>query len=160
MFGRFLEQQIALNNIAAGAAGQKLVVKHANQEQTREPGKIEPDLLNTEENLPSDRGRDFDHHIRENRSANPAIVRRSQRDFHLLALICVVKNVPKQQGCDRQLDEGNENFFHSPKCFFQTSSERLISSAVFRGLISQTQAQSFGNSGTSFARSTSPLNGG
>src|SRR5437870_13800276 len=105
MLGRLLEKEIALNNIAAGAAGQKLVVKHADQKEARKPGQVEADLLDAEQNLPPDRGRDFDHHISEYRSAYPAIIRGSQRDFHLLALIGVVKDVPKEQRRDRQLND-------------------------------------------------------
>src|SRR6267143_6236738 len=160
VLGGFFEQQVALNNIAAGAPGQELVVKHANQKKTGETGQIEADLLDAEQNLPSYRGRNFDDQIRENRSADPSVIGGSQRDFHLLALIRIVKYVPKQCERDPELNKRDEDLFHAPKCCFQVSTERWISSAVLRGLISQTHAQSFGKSGTSFARSTSPLNGG
>ena len=41
----FFQQQIALNNIAAGAAWQKLIVEHSDQEKTDQPEKIEPNSL-------------------------------------------------------------------------------------------------------------------
>src|SRR5437870_8816716 len=91
---------------------------------------------------------------------------------HFTKLFRVVVNPVEQTNRDDELYDGKNDFLHraafascrsgsylrsgNPKCLLQTSTERLISSAVFRGLISQTQAQSFGSSGTSFSRSTSP----
>ncbi len=48
VLGGFFQQQVALNNIPTGAAGQKLIVKHADQKKTGEPGQIEADLLDAE----------------------------------------------------------------------------------------------------------------
>src|SRR5437764_15115321 len=50
----FLEQEIALNNIAACFAGAKLIVKHPDQKQAGEALDIESNLLNAKENLPTD----------------------------------------------------------------------------------------------------------
>ena len=47
-------------------------------------------------------------------------------------------------------------FFMDRSVSSRASTECWISSTVLRGLISQTQAQSLGKSGTSFKRSTSP----
>src|SRR5881397_363211 len=114
----------------------------------------------TEQSLPADGSGNFDNQIRENRSADPAVIRGRQCDFHLVALIWIMKDIPQQCERDPELHKRDHDLFHSPKRAFHFATERWISWAVFRGLISQTHAQSLGNSGTSFARSTSPLNGG
>src|SRR2546423_13495203 len=93
---------------------------------------------------------------------------------HIGQLLGIAINPNQKRDCDPELNNSENDFLHlptfersesdfrsgAPKCFCQISTERLISSAVLRGLISQIQAQSFGNSGTSFRRSTSPANGG
>jgi len=55
---------------------------------------------------------------------------------------------------------GGTAFKQSEAFSFQIATERWISSTVLRGLISQTNKQVEGRSGTNFARSTSPANGG
>src|SRR4026208_785596 len=60
---RFLEQVITFYDIAAGASRKKLVVKHANKEQTREARKTQMDLLDLQQNVPAKSGGDFDHKL-------------------------------------------------------------------------------------------------
>src|SRR5207249_7615731 len=96
----------------------------------------------------------FDDKIGEHATADPPIIGGAKRDRHFGALIRIVKDPPEHAGGDSELKNSKQNSFHSPKCFFQISTERRISSGVLRGLISQTNVQSAGRSGTSFGRST------
>src|SRR6266446_1043911 len=118
------------------------------------------DVLHAQKNLPTRGRRDFHDQINDDADGDPSVIRGAQGDAHLRAFIWVVKNPIENGDGDGQLQESDEDFFHVPKCFFQPSTERRISSAVLRGLISQTNTQSRGRSGTSFDRSTSPANGG
>ena len=56
---RFLEQVIAFHDIAARASRKKLVVKHPDEEQTREARKTQMDLLDFQQNVPAKSGGDF-----------------------------------------------------------------------------------------------------
>src|SRR6266496_3074838 len=55
----FLEQIIAFYDITARASWEKLIVKHADQEQTREAGKAQMDLLDLQQNMPAKSGGNF-----------------------------------------------------------------------------------------------------
>src|SRR5207248_2679296 len=154
------QQQIALNNITASSAGQKLVVEHADQKELGQTEKIESNALHPEQDLPPHGRCDLDRHIGANGRNHPSIVGLMQGFAHFFTLFVIVKNPPEQDYGDRDLNYRDQNLSHTPKWSFQIPTERPISSAVLRGLISQTQAQFFGNSGTSLPRSTSPVNGG
>src|SRR6266498_238645 len=60
---RFLEQVIAFHDIAAGASRKKLVVKHADTEQTREARKTQMDFLDFQQNVPAKSRGDFHHYV-------------------------------------------------------------------------------------------------
>ena len=64
---RFLEQEVALDDVAAGAAGQELIVKHSNKKKAGYARHAEMDLLHLEQNLPANGGGNFDKDVRENR---------------------------------------------------------------------------------------------
>src|ERR1700732_2400492 len=118
------------------------------------------DVLHAQKNLPT-RGRcDFHDQINDDADGDPSVIRGAQGDAHLRAFIWVMKNPIENGDGDGQLQESDEDLFHSPNCSFQIATERRISSAVLRGLISQTNKQSRGRSGTSFLRSISPAKGG
>ena len=116
-------------------------------------------LLNLEQDPPAHAGRQFDHEVTNERGDHPAVIGHPQRHRHLRALVRVVKNPEEHRDRDRDLEDSDEDFFHSPKRSFQRLTERRISSTVLRGLISQTNKQVAGRSGTSFSRSTSPAKG-
>src|SRR5437879_7153395 len=60
---RLFKQKIAFDNIAAGSAGQKLIVKHADKKQSGDAGKTEPDFLHAQQNLPAKRRKHFHQDI-------------------------------------------------------------------------------------------------
>ena len=157
---RFLEQEVRLDDVASSAAGQELIVKHSNKKKAGYARHAEIDLLHLEQNLPANSGRNFDKDVRENRRNDPRIVRRPQRFTHLGALHGIVKDPVENCNRNNELQQREQDFFHPPKRAFQVTTERRISSAVLRGLISQTNKQLGGRSGTSFSKSTSPANGG
>ena len=116
---RFLEQEVALDDVAAGAAGQELIVKHPDQEQPRDARNAQMNLLHLEQDLPADAGREFDHEVGNERGNDPAVIGHAQRDRHLRALVRIVKNPEEHRDRDRDLEDSDEDFFHSPKRSFQ-----------------------------------------
>src|SRR6267143_882052 len=100
---------------------------------------------------PQGRG-DFHHDVGQNGSRNPLVVGLANRFDHGLADGWVVKNPVEERTGDRELQDGEKDLFHSPNRSFQLATDRRISSAVLRGLISQTNKQFGGRSGTSFSR--------
>src|SRR5262249_37646342 len=70
--GSFLEQVIAFHDVAARASGEKLVVKHADKEQTREARKTEVDLLDLQQDVPAKGCSNFHNHICQDAHRNPA----------------------------------------------------------------------------------------
>ena len=121
---RFFEQEIALNNIAAGAAGEKLIVKHPDQKQADETWDIESNLLHAKENLPTDSRSDLDNDIGDDGGCNPAIVGFLQSLAHFMALLWIMKNPDQERDRDRKLQCRDKNFLHPPKRSFQILTER------------------------------------
>ena len=117
-------------------------------------------LLDLQQNVPAKGGGDFHHHVCQNAHADPAILGVADRLSHLRAPVGIVINPVKHPDRDAKLEKCDQDFFHSPKRSFQISTERRIASAVLFGLISQTNKQFVGRSGTSFSKFTSPVNGG
>ena len=93
---RFLAQRMP--------AGKELVVKHPDQKQTGQTRKAEPDLLDPEQNLPAQRGRNFHDHVSDDRSGDPAIIRVMKSLAHFLTLLVVVKYPPEQSDRDAELN--------------------------------------------------------
>src|SRR5262245_62351706 len=60
---------------------------------------------------------------------------------------------------DAHLENGDENLLHSPNRSFQIRTDWRIASAVLFGLISQTNKQFVGRSGTSLSKSIPPVKG-
>ena len=118
------QQQIALNNIAAGPAGQKLIVEHSDQKKTNQPKKTEPNSLHPQQNLPSDCSGNFNSHVSEDSGEDPSKIRGLERLRHLGTLFMIVEDPDQQRDCDRQLNNGDENFLHPPKCSFHFATER------------------------------------
>src|SRR2546430_14611275 len=110
--------------------------------------------------MPAEGRGNFHNHVKHDCNCDPLKMRRPQRFAHLGPPDRIVIDPEEQCDGDHELKNGEENFLHSPKCFFQISTERRISSALFRGLISHTNTHLRGTSGTKCARSTSPANGG
>ena len=80
--------------------------------------------MDPEQNLPSKGRCHFDDKVGKNPSREPFKAGMSQRLAHLRQFFGVVIN-PKQQGNgDRELNDGQDNFLHSPNRFFQVSTER------------------------------------
>src|SRR6266699_863952 len=115
--------------------------------------------LDLQQNVPSESGGNFHHNIRQNANYNPVILGVPDRLSHLRASVGIVINPVEHRDCDGELEQRDQDFFHSPKLSFQTCTYRRISSAVLFGLISQTNKQFAGRSGTSFSRSTPPVKG-
>ena len=57
----FLQEIIAFHDVAAGAAGEKLVVKHADKKQAGETRQSEMNLLDLQQNMPAKSSGDFHH---------------------------------------------------------------------------------------------------
>jgi len=81
-FVGFLQQQIALNDVAASATGKKLIVKHADQEQAGDSRQRKANILDAEKNLPPHGGGNFNDDIRENADSDPPIVGMLQGSPH------------------------------------------------------------------------------
>ncbi len=128
--------------------------------KTREPRNAQRDALHFQQDVPANGGGDLDEQIGEDAGPDPAVIRDAERVRHFRAFLRIVKDPVKDRGGDGELQDGEERFFHSPKRSFQTATDRRISSGVLRGLISQTNKQFGGRSGTSFSRSTMPAKGG
>src|SRR5258708_37136995 len=112
------QQQIALNNIAAGPAGQKLIVEHSDQKQTNQPKKIKSNSLHPQQNLPSDASSNFNSNVSEDSGDDPSKIRGLERLGHFGTLLMIVEDSDQQRDCDRQLYNGDENFLLAPKCSF------------------------------------------
>src|SRR6266403_5113086 len=110
--------------------------------------------------MPAKRSSNFYNHVCEDDKCNPGKMGIAQRLSHLRSFCGIMVNPIEQRDRDGELKKRGQDFFHSPKCCFQVWTDRRISSAVLCGLISQTNKQFEGRSGTSFSRSTSPTNGG
>src|SRR6266403_1243596 len=115
--------------------------------------------LDLEQNLPAHDGRELDDDVGEDGRADPAVVGITDRERHRGSDCGIVKDPVEERARDEQLQDGEQYFFHSPNCSFHRLTDNRISSAVRRGLISQTNKQFGGRSGTSFSRSTMPVNG-
>src|SRR4029077_12094621 len=90
-FVGLFENEVAFNNIAAGAAGKKLIIEHADQEQAGNARQAQPDVLHTQKDLPANSCGNFDDDVSKNSHNNPAIISQSQGSGHLGALIGIVK---------------------------------------------------------------------
>src|SRR5204862_7159942 len=97
--------------------------------------------------------------VHEGGSAHLVVLRVADRHRHGLAHCWVVENPIQKRAGDEQLNDGKERFFHAPNRSFHRLTDNWISSTVRRGLISQTNKQFAGRSGTSFSRSTMPVKG-
>ena len=115
----FLEQKIALNDIAAGATRQKLIVKHTDQKQPGESRKTQMNLLDLQQNVPAKSGRNFDHYVGQDADDNPAIMGVSDRLRHLGSPVGIVINPVEHRDGDGKLENRDQDFFHSPKRSFQ-----------------------------------------
>src|SRR5690349_1825418 len=102
----------------------------------------------------------FHYHIGENSHYHPAILGIPDRLGHLAPPARVVIDPIKHADCDANLKNRDENLLHSPKRSFHIWTDCRIASALLFGLISQTNKQFEGRSGTSFSKFTLPLNGG
>src|ERR1041385_351903 len=109
--------------------------------------------------MPAKGSSDFHHQICQNAHPDPAILGVADRLSHLHAPIGIVIDPVKHPDRDAKLEKCDQDFFHSLKRAFHISTERRIASTVLFGLISQTSKQFVGRSGTSFSKSTSPVNG-
>src|SRR5206468_7333493 len=78
---------------------------------------------------------------------------------HLRAPVWIVIDPVKHSDRNAKLEKRDQDLFHFPKRSFQIWTDRRIASAVLFGLISQTNKQFLGRSGTSFSKFTSPVNG-
>src|SRR6266481_8132216 len=116
--------------------------------------------LDFQQNVPAESGGNFHHNIRQNANYNPMILGVPDRLSHLRASVGIVINPVEHRDCDGELEQRDQDFFHSPKRSFQTRTDRRIWPGLLFGLISQTNKQFAGRSGTSFSRSTSPAKGG
>src|SRR6266496_1045856 len=156
----FLEQIITFHDIAARASGKKLVVKHADKEQTREAWKAQMDLLDLQQNMPAKSGGNFHDHVCQDPQGNPAILSVSDCLEHLRAPAGIVINPVKHRDGDTKLEKSDQDFFHSPKRSFHIWTDWPIASAVVFAFISHTNKQFVGKSGTSFSKSIPPVKGG
>src|SRR6266571_7845521 len=115
--------------------------------------------LDLQQNVPAESGGNFHHNIRQNANYNPVILGVPDRLNHLRASVWIVINPVEHRDCDGELEQRDQDFFHSPKRSFQVCTDRRITSAVLFGLISQTNKQFVGRSGTSFSKFTAPVKG-
>src|SRR6266550_4594463 len=152
----FLEQKIALNNIAAGSAGQKLIIKHADKKQSGDPWETESDFLHAQQNLPTKRRKHFHQDVGQYSGAHPSIVGGAQCLRHFGALVGIVKYPNEHAHGDGDLKKSEKDLFHSPKCSFQIVRDCMISSADKRGLSSHTIWQFCGNMRVSSSSRMSP----
>src|SRR5260370_278734 len=106
---RFLEQEIALNNIAPRAAGQKLVVKHSDQKQPGQAREAEANLLHAKENLPADGRSDLDDQVGDDGGTNPPVIRFVESRRHLMTLLRIIKNPHKYPDLDRKFHGCHQN---------------------------------------------------
>src|SRR5438876_1992732 len=155
-----LEQEIALNNIAAGAAWQKLIVKHPDKKQSGDPRKTESDFLHAQQNLPAKGRKNFHQTVGQYPRANPSIVGGAQCLGHFGPLVGVVKYPNEHAHGDGDLKKGEKDLFHSPMRSFQIARDCMISSADERGLSSHTIWQFCGNMRVSGSSRMSPRKGG
>src|SRR5262249_17542269 len=117
------------------------------------------DLLYLQQNVPAKRSGHFYDQICQNAHHNPAILSVADSLNHLRAPVGIVINPVKHPDCDAELENCDQDFFHSPKRSLHVSTDWRITSRVLLGLISHTNKQFVGSSGTSFSKFTSPVNG-
>src|SRR5207249_9245307 len=110
--------------------------------------------------VPTESSGNFHYDVCQDAEYNPVILGIPDRFSHLRASVGIVINPVKHRDCNGELEQRDQDFFHSPKRSFQTCTERRMSSGFLFGLISQTNKQFAGRSGTSFSKSTSPVKGG
>src|SRR5262249_8997062 len=156
---RFLQQIITLHDIASGAAGEKLVVKHSNEKQACEARQTQTNLLHLQQNVPAKGSGYFYDQVCQNAHDNPAILGVPDSLTHLRAPGGIVIDPVKYPDGNAELENCDQDFLHSPKRSLHVSTDWRITSAVLLGLISHTNKQFVGSSGTSFSKFTSPVNG-
>ena len=100
----FLEQEVTLDDVATGAAGQELVVKHPDQKKPGDARNAEVNFLHLEQDGPPNRGDEFHQAIGKNPRRDPAVVRHAQGHRHLRALLRIVENPDEDRDRDRDLD--------------------------------------------------------
>src|ERR1700720_418189 len=98
------QQQIALNNIATGPAGEKLIVEHSDQKKTNQPKKLESTTLHPQNTKPSDCRANSNSHVSEDSGEDPSKIRGLERFGHFGTLFVIVESRYQQRDCCRQLN--------------------------------------------------------
>src|SRR5258708_39238991 len=136
-----------------------MVVKQPDKKETGQARETEVDVLHLQQHVPAKRGCYLHHQIGEHGHQNPAILRIPKRLDHLGAPVWIVINPIQDADRDAKLENRGQKLFHSPKRSFQIRTDWRIASAVLFGLISQTNKQFVGRSGTSLSKSIPPEKG-
>ena len=110
--GRFLEEVVALDDVAAGAAGNEEAEEKTDEHEPVQPPPRDVDALHAQEDLPADSGEDFKHAVRADTRGEPAPVGLLEFIQQRLALVRIVKDPPQQRGAQAELEQGEECFFH------------------------------------------------
>ncbi len=79
--------------------------------------------LDLEQNVPTKRRRGFDHKIGKHAGDEPFKARVHNRLAHFREFLRIVIDPVKQADRDCELNDGEEDFFHEPKCFFHFATE-------------------------------------